>query len=208
MPPKRKKKQPFSWKVFWISLGKRGQWIAGGIAVLIVLGLAAMFTGTQLENHDSFCASCHTEGEVTFYARALASTTPVDLASFHTSKGTRCIDCHTGAGVIGRFFGLMAGASDLVSYFSGHYPQPAIQDNPLGDGNCLKCHSNLYQKQDMSNHFHLFLSRWQAMDSQAATCVSCHNGHNINGDPKIGFLNQQDTVQVCQSCHNALGAGG
>ena len=188
-------------------LGKRGKIALGVLGILFVLGLASMFTGTQLENHNSFCASCHTEGEQTFYNQSLAPTA-VDLASFHELKGASlCIDCHTGQGIQGRFFGLMAGASDLVSYYSGHYPQPAVQDTPLADENCLKCHSTVAQKQDMTNHFHVFLSKWQSIDPQAAGCASCHNGHNLKGDPTIGYLNQQDTTAICQKCHAALGQG-
>lgn len=179
-------------------------WGAGLVAFLIV---GAMFTGTQLENHDSFCASCHTEGEVTFYKRSLVADKPVDLASFHTAKATRCIDCHTDGGVTGRINGLMAGASDLVSFYFEKYPQPAVQDKPINDGNCLKCHANIAQKQDMNNHFHVFLSKWQAADKNAATCVSCHNGHNTNGAVAIKWLNEKDTTLVCQNCHAFSGQG-
>ena len=189
------------------SLGKRGQMILGGIALLFVLGLAAMFTGTQLENKNSFCASCHTEGEQTFYNQSLA-TAPVDLASFHELKNaSRCIDCHTGQGVVGRFMGLIAGASDLVSFYSGHYPQPAVLEEPIPDQNCIKCHAKVLQAQDMNNHFHAFLSRWQQQDPQAGTCVSCHNGHNLKGDASIVFLNKDDTTRICQQCHSVLGEG-
>ncbi len=191
----------------WQSLGRRGQLMIGGLAFLFVLGLAAMFTGTQMENKNSFCASCHTEGEQTFFNQSIASA-PVDLASYHELKGvSRCIDCHTGQGVVGRFFGLLAGSTDLVSFYSGHYPQPAVQEVPIPDENCLKCHSNISQTQDMTNHFHVFLPRWQAIDPNAATCAGCHNGHNTNGDTKIKYLNSTDTQAICQKCHNALGQG-
>lgn len=199
---KKKSRKPVRRK-----LGKRGQLLIGGVALLFVLGLATMFTATQFENHNSFCASCHTEGEQTFYNQSLASA-PVDLASFHELKNaSRCIDCHTGQGIIGRFQGLMAGASDLVSYFSGHYPQPAVQDNPLADENCLKCHVTVAQNQDMNNHFHVFLAQWQQVDSNAASCVACHNGHNLNGDVKISYLNATDTTLICQKCHAVLRQG-
>ncbi|MEI7848335.1 MAG: cytochrome c3 family protein [Chloroflexota bacterium] len=175
--------------------------------MVFVLGLAAMFTGTQLENHNSFCASCHVECEQTFYTQSLAAA-PVDLASFHELKdASHCIDCHTGMGVQGRFWGLMAGASDLVSYVSGHYPQPAVMEEPIPDQNCLKCHADVAQAQDMNNHFHALLSKWQVSDPKAATCVSCHNGHNLQGDPKIGFLNELDTTVICKQCHAVAGEG-
>ncbi|MEP7136167.1 MAG: NapC/NirT family cytochrome c [Chloroflexota bacterium] len=177
------------------------------VAAVIVFGLVIPGTAMQFENHNSFCASCHTEGEQTFYDRSLTSA-PVDLASIHNIKGqARCIDCHTGPGIIGRFGGLMAGATDLISYFSGHYPQPAALEEPYPDANCLKCHSNITQKQEFNNHFHVFLPRWQAVDKNAATCVSCHLSHDNTGDAKISFLNEKSTVAICQKCHSTVGGG-
>ncbi len=182
------------------------QIIAGAIiAGLILFGLIIPMTAMQFENHNGFCASCHTEGEQTFYNRSIAGA-PVDLASIHDIKGqASCIDCHTGPGIIGRYGGLMAGATDLISYFSKHYPQPAALEEPYPDINCLKCHANVTQKQDFNNHFHVFLPRWQAIDKDAATCISCHLSHDTNGDIKISFLNEKTTVAVCQKCHSIAG---
>jgi predicted CXXCH cytochrome family protein len=187
-------------------ISPRLKWIAGISAAVVVMGIAVMFTATQFENHNSFCASCHTQDEENYYKQSL-QTNSVDLATFHEMKQTRCIDCHTGRGVSGRVGGLMAGASDLVSYFSGHYPQPAIQDNPISDGNCLKCHEKIFDKKDMNNHFHIFLPRWQGLDrANAATCVSCHGGHDQTGDSKIAFLNKDKTSAICQKCHETAAA--
>lgn len=185
---------------------RRIRWL--GIAVLVgfvVFGLAIPMTAMQFENHNGFCAACHTQGEQTFYDRSL-NTSPVDLASAHNIQGqARCIDCHTGPGILGRYGGLMAGSTDLISYFSGHYPQPAALEEPYPDTNCLKCHANVTQKQDFQNHFHIFLPRWQSLDKHAATCVSCHLSHDTNGDAKISFLNEKTTVAVCERCHAAVG---
>lgn len=191
---------------------RRIQIIAGSVIVaFIVFGLVIPLSAMQMENHDSFCASCHTEGEVTFLKRSLvAASAATDLASFHTAKGAgRCIDCHTGPGIIGRYGGLIAGASDLVSYFSGHYPQPAVQDTPLGDGNCLKCHEAVLTTQSMQNHFHFFLPKWQAQDPKnAAACADCHLSHDTTNDAGAVFLNQNATTAICQKCHQFAGAGG
>ena len=177
------------------------------VAGLVVFGMIIPFTAMQFENHNSFCASCHTEGEQSFYNRSMASAA-VDLASIHDIKGqARCIDCHTGPGILGRYGGLMAGSTDLISFFSGHYPQPAAMEEPYPDANCLKCHAAIMQKQDFNNHFHVFLPRWQAIDKNAATCVSCHLSHDKSGDIKIAFLNEQTTTAVCQKCHSAAGRG-
>lgn len=175
------------------------------VVALILFGVVIPGTAMQFENHNSFCASCHTQGEQMFYDRSVASAA-VDLASVHNIKGqARCIDCHTGPGIIGRYGGLMAGSTDLISYFSRHYPQPAAMEEPYPDANCLKCHAAITQKQDFNNHFHVFLSQWQAIDKNAASCVSCHLSHDTSGDAKVAFLNEQTTVVVCQKCHAAAG---
>ncbi|MGE5463376.1 MAG: cytochrome c3 family protein [Syntrophothermus sp.] len=177
------------------------------IAGLVVFGLIIPFTAMQFEDHNSFCASCHTQGEQTFYDRSIAPA-EVDLASMHDMKGqARCIDCHTGPGILGRYGGLMAGATDLISFFSGHYPQPAALEEPYPDANCLKCHAAITQKQDFNNHFHVFLAQWQAIDKNAATCVSCHLSHDTSGSAKVAFLNETTTVAICQKCHSAVGSG-
>ena len=185
---------------FW---NRKNKIIFGGAAIaLIVFGLVIPLTAMQFENHNSFCASCHTQDEENYYKQSLVA--PVDLASFHESKNaSRCIDCHTGPGIIGRYGGLMAGATDLISYFSGHYPQPAALEEPYPDANCLKCHADIAQRQDFNNHFHVFLRRWQALDRNAATCVSCHVSHDSTGDVKIGYLNEKATVVFCDKCHSS-----
>ena len=177
--------------------------VAAIIGGMILLGLMIPITAMQFENHNGFCASCHTQ-EQTFYERSTAST-PVDLASIHNIQGqSRCIDCHTGPGIIGRYRGLMAGASNLIVYFSGHYPQPAALEEPYPDANCLKCHVDFAQNQEFNNHYHINLPRWQAIDKNAATCASCHLSHDTQGNIKLDFLNQKTTLPVCEKCHNAL----
>jgi len=172
------------------------------ITVVGITGFGAM----QLENHDSFCASCHSEPENTYYHRE--SINPqVDLASFHTTKNTRCIDCHSGYHLPGRVNAMMLGAKDLFAFISRNYTQPAPLTRPIKDANCLKCHADLTQKQDFNNHFHVFLAKWQSLDPQAATCVDCHQSHSTAGEPTLAYLNQDATTQICQKCHAFAGAG-
>src|SRR5512147_1485352 len=97
-------------------------WVIPALVVFIPLSLAGLtgFTAMQFENHDSFCASCHTQPESDYFQRA-AAPAPVDLASFHTGKSVRCIDCHSGSGLMGRPSALMLGAHDLLAYISKNY---------------------------------------------------------------------------------------
>ena len=171
--------------------------------VLVVLGSATAVTAMQFENHDDFCASCHSEPEQTYYQREASA--PADLATFHNTQSVRCIDCHSGPGLVpGRISALTLGAKDLIAWVTGTAKQPAVHTRPIDDANCLKCHQQVIQQRDFNNHFHVFLSRWQSVDKNAATCVSCHQSHQTNGEAQLAFLNRDHTVNVCQSCHQVL----
>jgi predicted CXXCH cytochrome family protein len=173
---------------------------------LVLLGAGTGAVAMQFENHDDFCASCHSEPENTYVQRESAA--PTDLASFHKTKDVRCIDCHSGPGLVpGRVNSLLLGARDLLAWTTGRATQPAVHTRPIEDANCLKCHAEVTAQRDFNNHFHVLLSRWQAQDKNAATCVSCHQAHHTDGEEQLKFLNRVTTVNVCQSCHAVLRGG-
>ncbi len=171
------------------------------VLVAIVVIPVAGFTGMQLENHDDFCASCHTSPESEYVDRAHADSV-VDLASFHTGEGVRCIDCHSGKGAGGRIQAMSLGGHDLLKFVSGQFPQPAPLTRSINDVSCTKCHSDISQGRNFNNHFHFFLPQWQQLSGNAATCVDCHQSHAVDGLVQNGFLNEQHTVSICQQCHN------
>jgi len=155
----------------------------------------------HLENHDTFCASCHTQPESRYYD--LTQAPAVDLASSHAAAHVTCIQCHSGAGLTGRLSAMaLVALPDLVAFQRGHYRAPAVVTRPLGDDHCLKCHADVTHRQDFNNHFHVFLATWQARDpGGAATCEDCHVSHVAGGDPRMGYLVEATAVQVCQRCH-------
>jgi predicted CXXCH cytochrome family protein len=170
---------------------------------LLLLGAGSGVVAMQFENSDDFCASCHSAPESTYVQREAGTSS--DLASFHHTKDVRCIDCHSGPGFIpGRVNALTLGAKDLVAWTMGHATQPAVHTRPIEDANCLKCHVEVTTQRNFNNHFHVFLSRWQAQDPKAANCVSCHQSHHTDGEAQLKFLNRENTVNVCQSCHAVL----
>jgi predicted CXXCH cytochrome family protein len=194
-------------------------WILVFGIVLVALLLPAggfAFAAIQ-ESKDPFCGSCHSQPETTYVERSTPAK-PVDLASYHTPKNTRCIDCHSGQGIGGRLSAEMLGANNAIKWYSGNAIQPAPLTQPISDGNCLKCHDQVTQRgyvpknnslnnlgEGRNDHWHLFLTRWQSQDSNAATCVSCHGGHTTDGDAQILYLNDQHTTALCESCHQVLG---
>ena len=149
---------------------KRPILLIAGIAAIAVVLLSAggfAFAASQ-ESHDTFCASCHTQPESTFFQRSTAQT-PSDLASFHTTKATACIDCHSGSGVSGRLAAEMMGARNAALWFTGTATQPAPLVFPISNDNCMKCHAQVASGSTSGGgprgnfgpqgHYHRFLSR-------------------------------------------------
>lgn len=212
------------------SSGRARKWIwavvgAAALGVLLAAGGFA-FAATQ-ETHDPFCASCHTQPESTFFQRS-TDTQPVDLASFHSEQATptRCIDCHSGTGVVGRVQAELLGAHNALAWYTGTAVQPAKQTVPIQDANCLKCHQDVVQRgyvpkttiqglagrrggeEGGPNHWHERLAEWQAASPQAATCTSCHSGHGTDGAAATGFENLPTTQAMCDACHQVLRGRG
>jgi hypothetical protein len=174
----------------------------------VVLAIAGFVFAAQMEERDSFCASCHTQPESTYYQRRLASSA-VDLASFHEiDKGTLCIDCHSGQGTFGRMAAILEGSQNALAFYTHTAVQPSRLRAPLGNDHCDKCHYQVYQDAGFNNHFHSFLPRWQSVAADAALCVDCHSSHTTDGDVQIGYLNQTRAADQCQRCHTSLGVGG
>ena len=214
----RKKRTPIKKKIHWEKVPWKPVLIVGSV-VLLMAAAGFTFAATQ-ESHDSFCGSCHTQPESTYLQRSTAPQ-PIDLASQHTLQTTRCIDCHSGQGLFGRMQAELLGAKNAFKWYTGTAIQPAPLTQPIGDINCLKCHQQVTQNgyvpknqnfagnsEAQNGHWHLFLSRWQAVDTNAGRCVSCHGGHSTDGDKTIFYLNQQHTLSVCESCHQKLRDGG
>ena len=196
-----------------VRMRRLGRWWTFGLvsAGLLMAIVAGFLVFAHVEENDAFCASCHSQPEVTYVQRA-ASAGAVDLASAHArlaqdhanAVDTRCIDCHAGPGLVGRLGAMSQGARDAVRWFSGTSRQPALMTVPIADANCLKCHADVPSVAGFDSHFHRHLARWQQVDAAAATCASCHTSHTTDGNANIGFLQQQRTLILCNQCHTAL----
>lgn len=195
-----------------------------GVVVLglLMAGGGFAFAATQ-EQNDSFCSSCHTQPESTFYQRSQAAQ-PVDLASYHTTQDSKCIDCHSGVGVTGRVQAELMGARNALAWYTGTAVQPAVLTTPISDANCLKCHQDVtsrgYQpkaqiavqgvrsgrggEEGGSNHWHELMARWQNTSATAGSCTSCHTGHATGGTAQNGFMNSQAVQATCDACHQVL----
>lgn len=174
--------------------------LAGVVAAIVVISSTAY--ALDRENHDAFCASCHTQPEVQYYQQSLDEQ-PATLAAFHAQEGVRCIDCHSGGSKFGRAEGLQQGAQDLIAYYSGHYHDPAITTSKLSDDSCTKCHADVTTGRSFNNHFHIFLPRWQNVDPNAAHCIDCHTSHPAASSSQA-YLTETTVTTVCRHCHAVL----
>ena len=194
---------PPRWRVpAWVALPS-SRWLRplafAAVALIIIVGGGGLFAAT-LENTNAFCASCHTEPESTYVQRAQSA--PVDLASAHASKNIPCIECHDGAGVLGRAGAIALGARNLAAFVSGQYHRPAVLLFEMGDSACLKCHAEVTQAQTSANHYHYFLAQWKRLAPEGAgACVGCHAAHPTEGDSQRGFLSAGNASLVCEQCH-------
>ena len=192
--------------------------IAAGV-IFLLLAIMVIVGATQLENRDSFCASCHTEPEVTYYERTQAKE-PSDLASAHAAydRPVRCIDCHSKASLTGRMGAVWQGAQDLAAYIVSDYHDPAITENHLGDAPCLKCHTlpsrdHPITVEDEPNlifsnaHYHWveYLSAWQNADlREEGTCAACHRAHSEDTLAVLGYRYMPQVNATCDDCHLLL----
>jgi nitrate/TMAO reductase-like tetraheme cytochrome c subunit len=202
-------------------------WLLVVIAVLgLFLAAGGFIFAASNETHDPFCASCHTQPESTFFQRS-TDAQAVDLASYHTTQKTRCIDCHSEPGIIGRMQAELLGAHNALAWYTNTAVQPAKQTVPIRDANCLKCHQEVTQQgytpklpvtiggggregggEAGPNHWHVNLARWQAAVPDAGTCTSCHPGHATDSTAQTGFQNTLTTRTVCSACHRVLRESG
>jgi hypothetical protein len=205
---------------------RRKRWpfyAAIGFFVLVILGGVGFVTASVLEDHDSFCITCHTVPETTYYNRAYmsldnpAGTVP-DLASahyqlskIHNKPDFGCINCHHGDGsLVQRVSTIALGGRDMLIFISGR-ENPAIEKTVIAEGflpnaSCTACHADtLLRLQGIDNHFHNYLP--QAKEALA-------KGGQISVDPSItgdrrdrllkrGMDTTIDTPLVCTDCHVA-----
>jgi len=200
-----------------ISLNRK-QFVLLALAAVVVFSLATAggfaFAASQEEN-DSFCASCHTQPESTYFLRSL-EIAAADLASAHHPKNARCIDCHSGAGVLGRVTAEMMGAQNALKWYTGTAVQPAPLVYPLGDNNCVKCHDQVMtEKHDNASrtvsfgpkgHYHSYLAQWKDADKNSAACTACHAGHAVGGTAANAWVQPASVQKVCKACHDLLGS--
>jgi len=187
--------------------------IIGALFLVGLLFLSFGFVGgTLLEDHNDFCASCHTVPESTYFNRSVAAIADknkkiTDLATMHFHQASnqnqdfQCISCHRGDSSLGdRIQTLLLGAKDTVIYVAGKadptIEKPTIAYSVLVNAACIRCHeTTLLTVNGISTHFHNFLPQTAELLAQGKKFI----GGSFSED---GFRTI-NTSLTCTSCHLA-----
>lgn len=203
---------------------RRRRWplMVGGLFVLLILFSGAGFVvASTLEDHDTFCISCHTVPEVTYYNRAYISldnpnemVTDLATAHYHLSQkdgkaAFACIDCHRGdGGLPHRVAAITLGARDSFTFVLGREnpttEKTETREGWLSNAACVACHiDTLLNVKGLDNHFHTKLP--QTADALAkggkVTYSDAFKGKEDTGKEWLQPIT--NAPLTCTSCHLA-----
>ncbi|MCC7209980.1 MAG: hypothetical protein IT323_21940, partial [Anaerolineae bacterium] len=198
-----------------------------GLALLAV-GLAGggYAVATALEEQDTFCISCHTAPEITYFNRAHIELDHPDMpaqdlstAHYTAAKAAgeapfRCIDCHRGDSSVGhRVAAIALGARDVGTFALGR-DNPAIEKFRTGsawlaNASCATCHADSLARLDgINNHFHSYLPETRLAVQRGAELVIGDALRQVladtpNPDPALTELHTVEVDVLCSDCHQA-----
>lgn len=197
--------------------------ILAGVALILAAG--ATTTVLHLEEQDTFCVSCHTAPEITYYNRAQAAIVGqwpfIDLSSAHyaasvasqatnpTTTAFACIDCHRGDdSPTHRILTLTLGGRDALIWLTGQ-DDPTIEKGPdtaivphLLNAACIDCHTDALLTVGFDNHFHNYLPTAYQLWQQGGALI-IPTGVELPPDALTSGLPDHPVDLNCLSCHSA-----
>jgi nitrate/TMAO reductase-like tetraheme cytochrome c subunit len=201
-------------------MGLRGLLVAAcaAAAAAAALGASGWAVADHLEQDDDFCNACHVSADVPLHreirrdydtrpARSLAGAHAAARAERRTDGAFRCIDCHGGAGWLGRARVKALAAKDALAYALGRFEEPQSMRFPLRDEDCLRCHTRFEAAGEATSgapRFHELALHNAAL---GVACVECHGAHATGGDPRASFLRASSVRAQCARCHSQFAEG-
>ncbi|MDH3685435.1 MAG: cytochrome c3 family protein, partial [Myxococcales bacterium] len=185
---------------------------------LLALPLLAVLAGAlgwgvsdRLEQNNDFCNACHLPGGTPLHQQVREDfdrVIPVSLAGVHgrgwleerESSAFRCIDCHSGAGVLERTRVKLLAARDGVRYALGSFEEPEGMPFDLSKAVCLECHPSFRGSAAPGWTLRSFHGHPEHDGDASPVCVSCHSVHTRDGNA-MAYQMARDTVdRQCRSC--------
>ena len=205
-------RRPRRW---WVSL------LVMGFFGLIILGGVGFVVASTLEDHDTFCTTCHTAPEVAYYDRAhnaLANAqAPIaDLATVHYTLSQAhgkpeftCINCHRGdASLVQRVSTLALGGRDALVFVLGRgdptLEKTNISESWLPNAACISCHTDtLLTLRGRDNHWHNNLTQTAALVANGAQLIVPANLASQKDQLLRNGITTVDSPIACTDCHQA-----
>ncbi len=189
------------------------RWLGLGILFIALLGLSFP-VGSKLEESDSFCISCHTVPEETYFNRAQDTLAgilapPPDLSSAHYKAPSqavfRCIDCHRGDQSLShRWQTYLLGIRDAFIWVTGR-ANPAIEKVFAGEplllnAACVDCHTDSLLELGFNNHYHNQLAAAGELEAKGLEPFEPPEG--LSGTLFIELAEVNSSLD-CLDCHHA-----
>ncbi len=186
----------------------------GVLAVVFGLALVSALVVSRLEESDTFCTSCHTLPEVTYFERAQnalglgTGEVFTDLSSAHYGMENtfRCIDCHRGnQGLVHRVTTLALAARDTAIWVAGRADESIEKTHLVAPGlltaACAKCHAEALLEVGFNNHFHNKLPEAYRLWRDGAQLRRPVEAPDL---PQAALVVEPSPTEVlCVDCHRA-----
>jgi hypothetical protein len=192
-------------------------WIVALFPVFLSIA-AGWAVSDRVEQRNDFCNACHLPDGTALHLQNrehFDRVIPVSLAGVHR-RGTvedrdddafRCIDCHSGAGLVERGLVKVLAARDGIRFALGDFEEPDGMPFDLSPATCRRCHASFRHSAAPGWTVEAFHGRPEHAEPAALACVRCHAVHETDGDAFAYFMNRERVDRSCQKCHEPDGAG-
>jgi hypothetical protein len=183
-------------------------------ALALIAAPLGWWVTDRLEQNDAFCTSCHLPSGTPLHAdnaADFAARPAVSLAVAHAVAGNearsdgafRCIDCHGGAGFLGRARVKVLSARDGLLYLAGRFHEPRGMAWPLLDEDCRKCHPSFASASAATESWETPAFHALSVHNRelGVSCVTCHLAHERGGLADRDFLHPEPVRAACARCH-------
>jgi hypothetical protein len=182
------------------------------VLLLLVLGGAGWGVSDRIEQDNDFCNACHLPGGTPLHIETREDfdrVIPIDLAGVHgrgwveerEDSAFRCIDCHSGSGMVERVKVKFFAARDGVRWLAGDFEEPKGMPFDLSAEACLSCHTSFRQSAAPGWTVEAFHGRADHQGPEVPRCVRCHAVHEKDGDGIRYFMSRARVDRICRECH-------
>jgi hypothetical protein len=158
----------------------------------------------RLESRNEFCVSCHLDPVTPLHrdiSESFRARPALNLTGAHriAEPDFRCIDCHGGTGLVGKFRVKIVSGWDTIKYLTGRFREPERMAAPLWDEDCVKCHAAY--RPERADAFHAFPAHNVGLPY---ACVACHRAHPVGAPAELQFLEREVVLPICRDCHKEV----